>query len=447
MIYPEDYLSKQFDQPLEQKSNNIVMSQLAFADFLMNGSNGDLSAFAAIQMYTDSMPFYNAVDMRARHYSQIPIRLFDKVKDEFIDKHPVLDLLGNPNADISGIEFSYSYASFFDITGNVFLLATGRVDRPPLELINIPPQNITFGTSTKFSLLNVPDWIQMTATSTGISDMFFAEEVREGSQTSIRYYNTGRDRELWHMRLFSPKRNSGNFWGMSKAKPIFLEIQQYLSGNNNNWSILKRGSRMSVAWVNNRGEALTDTQWGRLQEEANKYKGDMNAGGTPILDGMDIKDIQSKNTDMQFKELQEAMLSRISVVYGIPLAMLLDKSMTLNNLETSGLLLYDNAVMPLTVYLYDELTRFLLPRYQDTENLIFKFSESDIPVLRPRVLENAKRQRELNVNTINEIRTVIGDQPLDEGGDVVFISSTLIPAGTDFMEDDEPTDDLASDED
>jgi HK97 family phage portal protein len=446
MIYPDGYLSKQHDVTLEKKSNNIITSQLAFADFLMNGNNGDLSAFAAIQMYSDSMPFYNAVDMRARHYSQIPIRLFDKVKDEFIDNHPVLDLLKNPNADISGLEFSYSYVSFFDITGNNFILATGRVDRPPLELINIPPQNITFGTSTKFSILNVPDWIQMTATSSGISDMFFAEEVREGNQTSIRFYNVGRDRELWHMRLFNPKRNSGNFWGMSRAKPIFLEIQQYLSGNNNNWSILKRGSRMSVAWVNNRGEELTEVQWNRLQEQADKYKGDTNAGGTPILDGMDIKDIQSKNTDMQFKELQEAMLSRISVVYGIPLAMLLDKSMTLNNLETSGLLLYDNAVMPLAVYLYDELTRFLLPRYKDTENLIFKFSESDVPVLRPRVLENAKRQRELNVNTINEIRTAIGDQPLDEGGDVVFISATLVPAGVDLGEDDEPTDSLLDDE-
>jgi len=77
---------------------------------------------------------------------------------------------------------------------------------------------------------------------------------------------------------------------------------------------------------------------------------------------------------------------------------------------------------------------------------VFKLSESDIPVLRPRVLENAKRQSDLNVNTINEIRTSIGDQPLDEGGDVVFISSTLVPAGVDLMGDDEPTDALAGDE-
>lgn len=433
---------------IEKKSNNIVMSQLAFADFLTTGGNGDLSAFVAIQMYMDAMPLYNAVDMRARHYSQIPIRVFDKSSKEFVDNHPSLKLLSNPNADISGLELAYSYSSFFDITGNSFLLATGRVERPPLELISVAPQNITFGTGSKFGILHVPDWIQVTTPSAGLSEMFFAEEVKEqDGQTAIRYYNKARDKELWHMRLFNPKRNSGNFWGMSKAKPLFLEIQQYLSGNNNNWSMLKRGTRLSTAWVNNRGEELTETQWARLQDQADKYRGDINAGGTPILDGMDVKDIQSKNTDMQFKELQEAMLIRISVVYGIPLALLIDGAMTLNNLEISGLLLYDNATLPLTTYLQDELTRFLLPRYPNSENLKYSFSEFDIPSLRPRLLDNAKKQKELNINTINEVRTVIGDENITEGGDTVFISSTLIPAGTDLIEPDEPTDSLVGDED
>ena len=193
-------------------------------------------------------------------------------------------------------------------------------------------------------------------------------------------------------------------------------------------------------------QELSEVQWDRLHEEADKYRGASNAGGTPILDGMEVDIIQATNTEMQFKELQEAALSRISIIYGIPLAMLLDKVMTFNNLETSGLMLYDNAVMPHTLYMYDELTRFLLPRYKDFEDLKFVFSESDIPVLRPRVLENAKRQNELNVNTINEIRTEIGDKRLDDGGDTVFISSTLIPAGMDLLEEDEPTDTLASDE-
>lgn len=419
---------KTIETPVEQKSSSFPTS--SFFDFLSAGSNNDLADFVAIQMYMDAMPFFNAVDMRARNFAAIPIRVWDKSKDEFLDDHPVLELLQNPNADTTQLEFLYQYASYFDITGDTYLFAGGRVNAPPLELATVPPQRTTFGFGNKFGILHVPDTITISTAGQG-SSVFVATEV-EGM---IRFYER-EDRELWHTRQFNPLRSSSNFRGMSRAKPIFLEIQQYLSGNNTNWSMLKRGTRLSMAWVNNRGEALTETQWDRMQEEAQKYAGDLNAGGTPILDGMDVKTIQQTNREMEFKDLQEAMLSRISTVYGIPLALLLDKSMTLNNLETSMLQLFDNAVIPLTNYLYAEMTQFLLRRYPDSENLEFRFNEGDITALRVRIIETAERQSKIGVNTIDEIRTLIGDEALAVGGDVVLVPANMIPAGSDGFTDD-----------
>lgn len=414
---------KMIEVPTEVKS--AVFPTTSFVDFLNNGQNNDLADFTAIQLYMDAMPFFNAVDMRARNFAAIPIRVWDKSKNEFLDDHPVLDLLENPNADTTQLEFLYQYASYFDITGDSFLFAGGRVTAPALELATIPPQRTTFGFGNQFGILHVPDTITVTTVGQGAS-VFEANDV----DGMIRFYER-EDRELWHTRQFNPLRSASNFRGMSRAKPVFLEIQQYLSGNNTNWSMLKRGTRLSMAWVNNRGEALTETQWDRMQEEAEKYKGDMNAGGTPILDGMDVKIIQQTNRDMEFKDLQEAMLSRISTVYGIPLALLLDKAMTLNNLETSMLQLFDNAVIPLTNYLYAELTGFLLKRYPDSENLEFRFNEGDITALRVRIIESAERQNKLGVNTINEIRTLIGDEALADGGDVVLVPANLIPVADD----------------
>ena len=411
------------DVPVEQKSSLFPTS--SFFDFLANGDNGDLADFAAIQMYMDAMPFFNAVDMRARNFAAIPIRVWDKSKSEFIDDHPVLALLQNPNADITQLEFLYQYASYFDITGDSFLFAGGRQSAPPLELASVPPQRTTFGFGNKFGILHVPDTITVTTVGEGAS-IFEATDVNG----MIRFYER-EDRELWHTRQFNPLRSASNFRGMSRAKPLFLEIQQYLSGNNTNWSMLKRGTRLSMAWVNNRGESLTELQWSRMQEEAEKYKGDLNAGGTPILDGMDVKIIQQTNRDMEFKDLQEAMLSRISTVYGIPLALLLDKAMTLNNLETSMLQLFDNAVIPLTNYLYAEMTQFILKRYPDSENLEFKFNAGDITALRIRIIETAERQNKIGVNTIDEIRTLIGDEALASGGDVILAPANLIPVGND----------------
>lgn len=421
---------------IEYKSNSFPTT--SFADFLSSGGNHDLANIVAIQMYMDAMPLFAAVDIRARNFSQIPIRVWDKQKSEFLDDHPALELLDNPNADVTGSEFLYQYASYFDITGDSFLFAGGRVVNPPLEIATIPPQRISFGFGHRFGILHVPDTIRVTTHGQGTSN-FESQDVKG----TIRFYER-EDRELWHTRQFNPMRSSANFWGMSRAKPIFLEIQQYLSGNNTNWSMLKRGTRISMAWVNKRGEELTELQWTRLQEEGQKYAGDLNVGGTPILDGVDIANTSQSNRDMEFKELQEAMLSRTLSTYGIPLPLFLDKSMTLSNMETSMLQLFDNAVIPLTNYLYDELTRFILKRYPNSENLEFRFNEGDITALRVRIVENASRQNLINVNTIDEIRTLLGDEALASGGDVILKPATLIPVGQDGLTDDNLTKPTAS---
>lgn len=416
-------------QPAVETKNTAaaIASGISFPEFLFNNGNGDLSAFAAIQMYMDAMPLFNAVQMRAEAFSQIPVRVWDKEKEEFVDSHPALDLLAEPNIDVSQMEFLEQVASYYDITGNSFIVATGRLERPPLELMTVSPVHIAFGFGNKFGILNVPNNIDVNLASGG-SDIFVGDEVRD---LGLRYSN-GDMREIWHMRAFNPLRSSTNFWGLSKARPLWFEIQQYLSGNITNLSMLKRGTKLSLAWVNNRGEELSDTQWSRLQQEAQKYMGDVNAGGTPILDGMDVKPIQQTNRDMEFKDLQEAMLSRISTVYGIPLAMLLAQSMTLNNLETSMLQFFDNSVLPLTDRLYNEMTRFILRRYPNSENLEFKFNEHDITALRLRMIETAKSLNEINVNTIDEVRSVVGFEPMEEGGDVILKPATLIPVGTDL---------------
>lgn len=409
--------------------NDLIAHGLSFPEFLSNGGLHDLSAFAAIQLYRDAMPLFNAVDMRATAFSQIPIKVWDKKAKEFID-HDSLALLEQPNADTSGMEFLEQVSNFYDITGNSFIFAGGRISKPPLELAIVPSQNITFDKGTsKFGILHVPDFINVTTMFQG-RERFQATE--ENQDLGLRFIstNTLEDRELWHIRTFNPLRSVGNFWGMSRVKPIWFELQQYLAGNNTNLSMLKRGTKLSLAWVNNRGEELTDKQWDRLQEEATKYAGDTKVGGTPILDGMDVKTIGQSNRDMEFKDLQEAMLGRVSLVFRIPLALLLDKSMTMNNLKTSMPLFFDNSIIPHAKRIYSELTRFILPRYKNSEDLEYRFSPNEIPALQARIIDTVKSQSEIQVNTSDELRAILGDETLPEGGDVVLIDSTKIPLGS-----------------
>jgi phage portal protein BeeE len=412
--------------PIEKKS---YASGQSFAEYLYSSGNTDLSMWIMIQMYEDAAPFFDAVDRHAVAFSSIPIRLRDKTTKVFVDSHPVLDLLAQPNGDTTGREFLHQLSSYKSITGNSFLYATGPVEQPPLELAVMSSTSISFGaTSSEFGIFNVADQMNLSQAS-GVQMQFFSEDSE--SNNLFRFFNSKRDAEMWHIRQFSPRRSGARFFGMSKAKPLFLEIQQYLSGNNTNWSNLKRGTRLSMVWMNTKPDPLTDTQWERLEVQAQKYSGDLNAGGTPVLDGVEARPMQQTNRDMEFKELQESMAKHVYTLFRVPLPHVLDGSMTLNNMETADLQWYDHGVLPEALTIYGEMTNFLLPRYPGSENLEFCFSENDIPSLRARVVARAKSLKEVQVNTTDEIRTVLGDEELASGGDTVLVDGSLVPLGED----------------
>jgi HK97 family phage portal protein len=357
--------TKQQESPVILKS--YPNNQYSFYDYLNLNGEYDLSIIVLISLYLRVSPFFLCVDKIARAIAQISFKVKDKNTEDFVD-HPVLELLNNPNAEQSGSQFIYELSSVFSITGNAFINSTGRVTQPPLEIWNVKPQWVTaFNSKIIDNLGQMPSRYQV-STRFRTSVMFDADEIKDGMFSTVRYYNdtTG---ELWHIKQYNPFGNVNNYFGSSKAQPLVLELEQYASGNVNNLNLLKRGSRPSMAWVNNRGEELTENQWQRLQDEAAKYSGSANAGSTPILDGMDVKEMSQNNRDMQFKELQDATRASIANVYGIPLALISDAVMTFNNLETSQTQFYENAVVPQMDYLTDELTRLLMYRYEGSENL------------------------------------------------------------------------------
>jgi len=394
-----------------------------------NGTkNFEISVRNAIDLYEKCAPFFMVVDKIVTSYSEIPFKLQNKKTKEFIDDHPVLDLLKNPNPENVACEFKESLASMFLITGNVFMMATGNINKEPLEVYQLSPRYLTAMTQAKNIFGFMPSTWQYSS-SNFENIIFTADEVKTG----IRYHN-GNDKELFHMKKFNPKQNANSFFGMSKAYPLFMEMESYTTGNINNAALLKNGARPSMAWVNNRGEELTDDQWDRMQQEAKKYSGADNAGGTPILDGMDVKELGQSNRDMQFKELQDTMLARIANVFGVPLPLLLDSTMTLNNLQAARLHLDKDAVIPLAKKINENLTRFLLHRYKGSENLEFALDLTEIESLKPEVLLNAKVMTETKAITVNEIRAELGYGHID-GGDVLSIGAD--PSENDEDEDDE----------
>jgi HK97 family phage portal protein len=396
-------LKKQVDQLNAIKSFSIYDN-----GYFAGESQYNASVLTALKLYEQCSPLFMVVDKIVSAYINVPFRIKDKNTDEFIENHPVLELLEKPNSDESEFSFKESLATSFLITGNAFLIASGNINREPLELYNSSARffNPIIEGRTNFNF--TPSRYLYTAFNDSI--VFKARDVIDG----IRFYNDD-IMELYHIKRYNAQYGNNNSFGMSKVYPLLREIEQYVSANVNNISLLQRGARMSTIFQNNRGEELTEAQYERAKAEAERFSGSENAGKTFIADGFEAKEVGQTNRDMQFKEMQDAMISRIANVYGVPLALLLDSTMTLNNLQTARLHLDKDAVIPLANRINKELTRFLMPRYKNSENLEFAIDITQIESLKPETLANAQIMAQTGVNTINEIRTELGFVHIDDG--------------------------------
>lgn len=423
-----DIKNKKPSEGVEEKQFNQSGS---FAEFLFSSGNGDLGSAEAIQLFYECKPFFQAVKKRSSGFASIKPRIWDVKEKVFVEDHPILTLLKHPNPFQSYQSFAMELAEFYDVTGNAFPLATGNVNRPPLELFNDRPQTINLNDGdTTFYFPN-----KITVNRQNTTQIFDLDVKRTEGISTARYFSQ-RDNEIWHIKDTNLSQLNTGLWGMSTALPIFLEIQQFIEANANNLSILTRGGRPSLGWSWTGDAPMTDAQFERTRLELKKYEGSRNAGKMAIIDMLKPEAIASTNKDMQFSENRRTVQEDIYNVYSIPLALISTNAMTLDNLKTSELLLWRDAILPLAVVLFGELTRFLLPRYGNQgkhklENMQITFNPFDIEVLKAAKIREVTELQKPLILTDNELRTEIGYESLDEGGDSVWKPANLLPAEMD----------------
>lgn len=400
----------------------------SFADYLNSNGQGDLRAFETLRLYKQCQPLFTAVNMRAEAFAQLKLRVYDTKNEEFIDDHPVLDLLAKPNPDNNSKSFLKAYASYYDITGDTYLVATGDPREAPLEVFIEPPQNIVPRPADSGDYVGGAGVAGCYVVGGMHGDKYKLADGELGG--SFRYYD-GDDRELWHTKDFNPFMSKWNMLGMPKASPLWLQIQQFVEANINNYSMLARGARPSLAWVWQHDTPMTDEQFERWREQVKAYEGAANAGRQLAVDNMKPEQISQSNSDMEFSENRKTVKTEIFGTYEIPLPLVAAEQMTLDNLKTSTLLFYDNAVLPLADTLLDSLSAFLLPRYPDSEGLIITYNANEITAIRQRMLDETATEKGLGVLTYNEIRSQIGREALAEGGDVILVPQQIVAAGVD----------------
>jgi phage portal protein BeeE len=217
------------------------------------------------------------------------------------------------------------------------------------------------------------------------------------------------------------------------------EARQHIEGNNHNVSLLVNGGRVSLVFHFSEDMNLDDFEETKSRV-IEQYGGSSNAGKIGVTSGekLDIKTIGASNVDMDFANLQEMARIAVALQYKFPLPLLSTDATTFNNYREAKGALFDDAVLPLADRLLGGLSDFLLPRYGlDPSRIRISYDLDQITALASRRNEELKLRRDLNLETINEQRSLLGRERVD-GGDVVLVPATMVPVGTDLFTDDNP---------
>jgi HK97 family phage portal protein len=366
----------------------------------------------------------DAIDRRAEEVESVEPVVQNVKTKEFVPNHPVLELLKNPNPVDTFATFLNRMVVFFDATGNTYLLSTGGVKKPPLELFAASPATISVeqamdGFVSKFSRSDV-----------GTSEVY----LRYSIDGKFRYYsnaeNSAVNQELRHVKRFSTRGSLTALRGASLAQSIYFDIEQFINAGQHNLSTLKRGATPSglLTLDTELSEMLSDEQRESLKEQLqNYYSGAENAGRTGFIDApIKWQQMSQTNKDMDFLQLKRDTESMIYKRFKIPLPFVSEETMTMANRESARLDFYQDAILPLLNRIYSELTMFLMYRYPGSEDLIITYDISKIPALEPRKLDQVGKLKSLDVLSTNEIRSMVGEDVV-VGGDEILVPTTLMP--------------------
>ena len=392
--------------------------------------------FFAYKAYDAASPVATAVDLIAESLADIKPIVFDKQLNEFTTKQDILKFLNDPGFGQDWRSFIIDAAVSFLLTRNTYLNLLGNTKRQPIAMANIKPFWVTHDVSQ----------------TDGYIDAFHVNKPTIGngqirySRTSLKEwrFTANNLNELIHVR---GQTDETGLIGNSPIVALMLTILQNVAGGQHNASLLSNGTRPSGALVAT-GE-LSDTQFSRLKEQIDAEKSGPDNAGKPLLleGGMQWSEMSVSNKDMDFLALLNMGKEDVWNRYKVPIGLLSPKAMTLNNYQTSVVTLYDLAVLPLLKTLLGGMSRVIMPRFgMDIDRFQLTFDPTSVSASMIKTSEKVKLMSEINAFTMNELRREFGQEAI-EGGNVVLVPSTQVPAGTDIRTDDEPTAESADERD
>lgn len=414
-----------FRKKTESKGLSVADLSGSFLSQVFYG--GKITPYKAAEFYRSSSAVAIAVDTIAKEVEQIEpvVELSDGLLD---DNHSVLSLLQNPNEFEDYRAFIGQLCRNYLLNHDAYLYAEGSVRSAPAALFTVNNQNLSVVENT----------------SDGYPDRYLVtSKIGKGT-----YNRTKRNRQLWYYsgtlqqlhRVHGYSSRSDNCFADSPLEAAALEARQQILGKNHNLRLISNGGKLSMAVLIKGDTPPTQEQFNEIEQRVmERFSGSDNAGKIAVFgaNDLEVKEMGMTNKDMDFAAMQETSANAIYSRYSIPLPLVSPDRQTFNNFDRAIEDLYDRAVVPYAKVLFSGLTKVLRPRFGDSFERI-TYNPERIEALKGRMLAELKTRREVNIETVNELRQGLPNREPLEGGDIYYQPATLIPAGEDLATDDDP---------
>jgi HK97 family phage portal protein len=241
--------------------------------------------------------------------------------------------------------------------------------------------------------------------------------------------------DILHLKTFHPL---NSIFGMPTAKPASKEID--ISNESSKWNMRLMMNEARPGMIVMLKGFLTEDQFERVQKQLQlDHTGAVNAGKSLILESeegiVDVKPYSWSPKDLDFLEGGREQARRICIGYKVPPMILgIPGDNTYSNYQEARSALWEDTCFPKLQYFINEFSCWLFGIGPDIgygesakEQLVIKPDMDNIPALAYKqnlMWDRAEKGKDFL--TLNERREIVGMEPT-EGGDVLFVSASMLP--------------------
>jgi len=400
-----------FDITREKKKSIATPSRSAMQNYMISTGTNWISiadvnhAKEFIRYGYDQLDaVYAPVNFVADLMSRIKVRLKNKDTGEYLDNHPILDLIQNPNERTTFDEWINQYYGFKKVTGNYYCFAERlNENSEPTALYTFPSQYTEVLVSNLGSIY-APDLEGYKLTFNSVNFKVPKSEVKHWTEPKLSIQN-----------------DADMFYGMSAFRPIARKIKTDNGALTSAVKFLENGGLRGYLAPTDAGEDAPEVGEEFLTNTKNKLRengqGEHNANDILVFAiPMNWTDLGAKMVDMQLFDIDKMTVKSVCRILKISdILMGNDEASTYDNVRIASQDAYLKAAIPEFEKFTNGLNQWLKPMFKGLENFELCGDFNSIPEIQAyRLQQSQAYQPFIESMSDNEVRTqVLGLDPKD----------------------------------